>query len=81
MSSTTRCQDQADKRGRVRVSFSIDRQTVVYLLGPGVDAALQVLHLAEAGANQQLQRPGRTRPGLAEHDHLLGAIQFGEAGC
>ena len=63
-----------------QVNSLVDRQAGIHFLRPGVDPALQVLHLAEAGAEQQLQGARRARAGLAEHDHLLGAVQLGEAG-
>ena len=58
----------------------IHRLAGVNFFSPGVDAALQVLHLAEAGADQQLEGTGRAGAGFAEDDHLLGAVQLGEAG-
>src|SRR3989304_4822467 len=54
----------------------IDWQFRIDALRPGVDAAAQVLDLAEAGAGHQLDGAGRTSAALAEEDDLVGAVEF-----
>src|SRR3990172_5664727 len=58
---------------------SINWHPRIHLARPGIDAALEVLHLAETGTRQLLQGARRTRPPFAEDYHLIGAIQLGQA--
>jgi hypothetical protein len=63
-------------------TFTFDRilvnwQAGIDFLSPGVDAPFEVLHFSEACADQQFQGTRRAGPGLAQHDHLFGAVQFG----
>jgi len=58
---------------------SINWHPRIHLARPGIDTALEVLHLAETGTRQQLQSARRACAPFTEDYHLLSAIQLGQA--
>ena len=57
----------------------INRQLRIYFLRPRIDSALEVLHLFEPRTGQQLQCAGGAGAAFAEDNHIIGAVQLGEA--
>jgi len=56
----------------------IHRQIRIHFPRPGVDAALEILHLFKACACQQFERTRGARSAFAKYDHVFGAVQFGQ---